>query len=293
MEQKNIIIKCYENAKENSLVEFYEKNYLLKIKVEDKFFSLKDIIKNMISEKLPKNITEDFIDKCLNPKYEMILDEKTKEDVLLISNLLEKNNMTDILIDKYLIYQNNFLNILEKNLLQSRKLNKIDSFIFAKVIEKNCKYGFKKIRDLKAINLKNEIENSKPSEDKEISKLIFNGIGNRYKETNNIIKNIEEQVQNKFYAYILIKYGKTKEEILKDLNKIINVNNLYKKILNKEVKEEEKLEISKNLTTLPEYYYLNSIYTEEFFNTHEEEKELLKKLEELKEKEKIKILKRS
>ena len=269
MEQKNIIIKCYENAKENSLVEFYEKNYLLKIKVEDKFFSLKDIIKNMISEKLPKNITEDFIDKCLNPKYEMILDEKTKEDVLLISNLLEKN------------------------LLQSRKLNKIDSFIFAKVIEENCKYGFKKIRDLKAINLKNEIENSKPSEDKEISKLIFNGIGNRYKETNNIIKNIEEQVQNKFYAYILIKYGKTKEEILKDLNKIINVNNLYKKILNKEVKEEEKLEISKNLTTLPEYYYLNSIYTEEFFNTHEEEKELLKKLEELKEKDKIKILKRS
>ena len=36
MEQKNIIIKCYENAKENSLVEFYEKNYLLKIKVEVK-----------------------------------------------------------------------------------------------------------------------------------------------------------------------------------------------------------------------------------------------------------------
>ena len=68
---------------------------------------------------------------------------------------------------------------------------------------------------------------------------------------------------------------------------------MYKKILNKEVKEEEKLEISKNLTTLPEYYYLNSIYTEEFFNTHKEEKELLKKLEELKEKEKIKILKRS
>ena len=59
-------------------------------------------------------------------------------------------------------------------------------------------------------------------------------------------------ISDRFYAYVLVRFGKTKEDLLTDMNEKINHSNLYRKAYNEEI---DKDMINKNTLYQKDYIY--------------------------------------
>lgn len=334
--------KLYEETIEDAVIDFFTKNPNKKFKYKNEYLNLKDISKNVLKDKLPKDYDENFLDSVLQNMFDnQELDKNIKnEDLQTKLNILkvatEKADISGILM-KYLVTQNNFLNKLESNLNDIIDINNIDKAAFNDYLTKKDYLSFEKIANLKAQNLKREVEKSRMPQNTEEEKLVYKVLNERFSKKNIPIlpkivvpekteKEIEEDIKediedlkdlsrleniisDRFYAYVLVRFGKTKEDLLTDMNEKINHSNLYRKAYNEEIDKDmikkntlyqkdyiydergmvqEKLVILPELEELPKDYYLKSIYTEEFFNAHEKDRFLVTQIEELKKEEKRK-----
>ena len=332
----NIYNQAYEKSLEIAVSEFYEGNYLKKYKVNSDYLSLKDIVKNIISPNLPSNFDEKFLELFLIPNEETEdLDEETSKKLF---NAAKASNFLSILINDYLLKDNAFIEKFESELKKSVVREKLEEKEFFEYLDKNVIYSPSKIRDLKASNLEREVRDTKMGQDTELEKLLFKTLSSKYAKKQPVIlpkivvpqktdeqiqedikedledlkdiSRLEKMIADRFYAYVLIRYGKTKRDLLNYLNDSINHSNLYREEYNKEIDKalvikdkihqrdyvydergtlERKLPILPNLEELPRDYYRNSIYSEDFFATHEREKHLVEQIDQIKIEEEKKV----
>lgn len=346
MEKYELYKLCYERAIEDATIDFFIKNPEKKFAYKSEFLTFKEISKSKLKEKLPKDFDEKFLDLALKDAFdnplndEIIIDEEDKVKEETLKKAINETNLLSFLNDKYLSTQNSFLNRLEDTLHILIKKEKLDEKDFSKYIEDHFYYSFSKITELKSRNLKTEVEETKMSQDTEEEKALYKALNQMFakkkmpvlpkievplKTEEEIREDIKEDLEDledlsrlekliadRFYAYVLIKYGKTKTDLLDDINAKINHSNLYREEYNKEIDKDmltsdnplyqkdyiydergmikEKLPIIPNFKKLPRDYYISSIYSEDFFNTHERERALVEQIEAIKEEEKKKAL---
>ena len=346
MEKYELYKLCYERAVEDATIDFFIKNPEKKFAYKSEFLTFKEISKSKLKEKLPKDFDEKFLDLALKDAFdnplndEITIDEEDKVKEEVLKKAINETNLLSFLNDKYLSTQNSFLNRLEDTLHLLIKKEKLDEKDFSKYIEDHFYYSFSKITELKSRNLKTEVEETKMSQDTEEEKALYKALNQMFakkkmpvlpkievplKTEEEIREDIKEDLEDledlsrlekliadRFYAYVLIKYGKTKTDLLDDINAKINHSNLYREEYNKEIDKDmltsdnplyqkdyiydergmikEKLPIIPNFKKLPRDYYISSIYSEDFFNTHERERALVEQIEAIKEEEKKKAI---
>ena len=339
MEKYELYKLCYERAVEDATIDFFIKNPDKKFAYKSEFLTFKEISKSKLKEKLPKDFDEKFLDLALKDAFddplndEIIIDKEDKVKEEALKKAINETNLLSFLNDKYLSTQNSFLNRLEDTLHLLIKKEKLDEKDFSKYIEDYFYYSFSKITELKSRNLKTEVEETKMSQDTEEEKALYKALNQMFakkkmpvlpkievplKTEEEIREDIKEDLEDledlsrlekliadRFYAYVLIKYGKTKTDLLDDINAKINHSNLYREEYNKEIDKDmlisdnplyqkdyiydergmikEKLPIIPNFKKLPRDYYISSIYSEDFFNTHERERALVEQIEAIKE----------